>query len=44
LLAEEFSVASGTLTPTLKMRRRAVEDRHRAEIDELYAAADKQAD
>jgi long-chain acyl-CoA synthetase len=41
VLAEEFSVASGTLTPTLKMKRRAVEAKHRAEIDELYAAADR---
>ena len=41
VLAEEFSVAGGTLTPTLKMRRRAVEDRHRTEIDALYAAADR---
>ncbi len=41
VLAEEFSVAGGTLTPTLKMRRRAVEARHRAEIDALYAAADQ---
>jgi long-chain acyl-CoA synthetase len=40
VLGEEFSVAGGTLTPTLKMRRRAVEERHRAEIDGLYAAAD----
>jgi len=41
VLAEEFSVASGTLTPTLKMKRRAVEARHRQEIDALYAAADR---
>jgi long-chain acyl-CoA synthetase len=41
VLAEEFSVASGTLTPTLKMKRRAVEARHRDEIDALYAAADR---
>jgi long-chain acyl-CoA synthetase len=41
VLAEEFSVANGTLTPTLKMRRRAVEERHRADIDALYAAADR---
>jgi long-chain acyl-CoA synthetase len=41
VLTEEFSVANGTLTPTLKMRRRAVEERHHAEIDALYAAADK---
>jgi long-chain acyl-CoA synthetase len=41
VLAEEFSVASGTLTPTLKMKRRAVEAKHREEIDALYAAADQ---
>jgi long-chain acyl-CoA synthetase len=41
VLAEEFSVAGGTLTPTLKMKRRAVEARHREEIDALYAAADQ---
>jgi long-chain acyl-CoA synthetase len=41
VLADEFSVASGTLTPTLKMKRRAVEARHRQEIDALYAAADQ---
>lgn len=41
VLADEFSVADGTLTPTMKMRRRAVEDKHHAEIDELYAAADR---
>jgi long-chain acyl-CoA synthetase len=41
VLAEEFSVASGTLTPTFKMRRRAVEQRHQRQIDELYAVADK---
>ena len=41
VLADEFSVAEGTLTPTLKMRRRAVEERHRAMIDAMYAAADK---
>lgn len=41
VLADEFSVAGGTLTPTLKMKRRAVEARHQAEIDELYATADR---
>ena len=40
VLAEEFSVAGGTLTPTMKMKRRAIEDRHRSEIDALYEAAD----
>ena len=41
VLADEFSVAEGTLTPTLKMRRRAVEQRHIAVIDAMYALADK---
>jgi len=44
VLTDEFSVAEGTLTPTMKMRRRAVEDRHRKEIDAMYAAADRTAD
>ncbi|MFJ1869111.1 AMP-dependent synthetase/ligase [Streptomyces sp. NPDC088097] len=38
ILDEEFSVAAGTLTPTLKLRRRAVVDRYASEIDALYAA------
>jgi len=41
VLADEFSVSGGTLTPTLKMKRRAVEARHMAEIDALYASADR---
>ena len=41
VLIEEFSVAAGTLTPTFKMRRRAVEAQHHKDIDALYAAADK---
>jgi len=41
VLDEEFSVARGTLTPTLKMKRREVEARHRQEIEALYAAADQ---
>jgi long-chain acyl-CoA synthetase len=40
LIAEEFSPENGTLTHTMKVRRRAVEDRYRARIDELYAHAD----
>ncbi|MGH9393148.1 MAG: AMP-dependent synthetase/ligase, partial [Terriglobales bacterium] len=38
LLPEPFTVASGELTPTIKVRRRAVEARHRAAIEALYAA------
>jgi long-chain acyl-CoA synthetase len=37
LLPVEFSVASGELTPTLKVKRKVVEERWRAQIDELYA-------
>ena len=40
LIAEEFSPENGTLTHTMKVRRRAVEDRYRAHIDELYSQAD----
>ncbi|HEY8458740.1 MAG TPA: AMP-binding protein, partial [Blastocatellia bacterium] len=36
LLDQEFSVEGGELTPTLKVRRKFVEDKHRAVIDALY--------
>ena len=36
LLDQEFSVESGELTPTLKVRRKFVEDKHRGVIDALY--------
>jgi long-chain acyl-CoA synthetase len=37
IIAEEFSIADGLLTPTLKVKRRAVEERYRSEIEEMYA-------
>jgi long-chain acyl-CoA synthetase len=37
LLPRDFSVEAGELTPTLKVRRRIVEERHRAAIEALYA-------
>jgi len=37
LLAEEFTVASGELTPSVKVRRRAVAERRRELIERLYA-------
>ncbi len=40
LVADEFSIANGILTPTMKLRRRVVEDRYRRQIDELYAKAE----
>ncbi|WP_371617347.1 long-chain fatty acid--CoA ligase [Streptomyces sp. NBC_00454] len=36
ILAEEFTVDAGTLTPTLKLRRRAVAERYAGEIEGLY--------
>lgn len=36
LLAADFTVEAGELTPTLKVRRRIVEERHRTAIEALY--------
>jgi long-chain acyl-CoA synthetase len=36
LLPRDFSVDAGELTPTLKVRRRIVEERYRAAIESLY--------
>jgi long-chain acyl-CoA synthetase len=36
LLAHDFSEQTGELTPTLKVKRRAVQDRYREQIDEMY--------
>ncbi|MFJ4779881.1 AMP-dependent synthetase/ligase [Streptomyces sp. NPDC088762] len=38
ILDEDFTIAAGTLTPTLKLRRKAVAERYAAEIDALYGA------
>jgi long-chain acyl-CoA synthetase len=40
LVADEFTAENGALTPTMKLRRRVIEDRYRREIDELYAQAE----
>ena len=40
LVAEEFTAENGALTPTMKLRRRVIEDRYREKIDELYAQAE----
>ena len=40
LVPEEFTADNGALTPTQKLRRRVIEDRYRAQIDELYAEAE----
>ena len=36
LLPREFSIEDGTLTPTLKIKKRVVEERYKAKIDALY--------
>jgi long-chain acyl-CoA synthetase len=38
LIPESMSVENGFLTPTMKVKRRVVEDRFQTEIDEIYAA------
>lgn len=40
VVADEFSPDNGILTPTLKLRRRVVEERYRQQIDEVYAQAE----
>ena len=43
LVPDEFSPGNGALTPTLKLRRRVIEERYRRQIDELYAQAEAAA-
>jgi long-chain acyl-CoA synthetase len=38
LLPRELTVEAGELTPTLKVKRRVVVDKHREQIDRLYAS------
>ena len=40
LVPDEFSADNGALTPTMKLRRRVVEERYRRQIDEVYAQAE----
>jgi len=37
LIADEFTIANGFLTPTMKLRRRVIEDRYRPQIEQLYS-------
>ena len=41
LLPADLAVETGELTPTLKLKRKAVRDRYRHLIDELYGDAAK---
>ena len=38
LLAREFSLEAGEITPTLKVKRRVVEERYKPLIDAMYAS------
>ena len=40
LVPDEFTADNGALTPTLKLRRRVVEERYRRQIDDLYAQSE----
>src|SRR5208283_301253 len=40
LVPDEFTAEDGALTPSLKLRRKVVEERYRKQIDELYAEAE----
>jgi long-chain acyl-CoA synthetase len=37
LVAEEWSIETGELTPSMKLKRRAVTARYAAAVDALYA-------
>jgi len=40
VVPDEFTAENGALTPTLKLRRRVIEERYKQQIDELYAQAE----
>ncbi|HVZ15760.1 MAG TPA: long-chain fatty acid--CoA ligase, partial [Terriglobales bacterium] len=37
LIPDDFTIANGFLTPTMKLRRRVIEERYKQEIEALYA-------
>ncbi len=36
LVPDEFTASDGSLTPTLKLRRKVIEERYRQQIEDLY--------
>lgn len=40
VVPEELSIADGTLTPSMKLRRRTLTDRYKKEIDAIYSEAE----
>lgn len=43
LVPDEFTIANGALTPTLKVKRRVIEERYRGQIQRAYAEDSLQA-
>src|SRR5713226_5436981 len=41
LVGDEFSAENGTLTASMKLRRRVVEERYRTQIEEIYEQAER---
>jgi long-chain acyl-CoA synthetase len=41
LMPEDFTIEAGELTPTLKVKRRVVEEHHRKRIEAVYTEAEK---
>jgi len=44
LVPDEFTADNGALTPTMKLRRRVIEERYRRQIDDVYAKAQAATD
>ncbi len=44
LLERELTIEGGELTPTLKIKRRVIDEKYRDVIDKLYAEAEQQQD
>jgi long-chain acyl-CoA synthetase len=40
VVPDEFTIENGALTPSMKLRRRVVEERYRKQIDDVYAEAE----
>jgi long-chain acyl-CoA synthetase len=40
LVPDDFTADNGALTPTMKLRRRVIEERYRSQINEIYTQAD----
>ncbi|HEV2400331.1 MAG TPA: long-chain fatty acid--CoA ligase [Candidatus Sulfotelmatobacter sp.] len=43
IVPDEFTPENGVMTPTLKLKRRVIEERYKKQIDELYAQAESAA-